>query len=104
MTTDITLFNEDGNDFLETNVTNYMTRHDTYNGDRFLQLVLRFDDNTGVSVIQNPYSYGGRSGLCEAARIRFTGPSIEEYEVFGEPEGWLNEAAVMDYIMKAKGL
>lgn len=31
-----------------------------------------FDNHYGVSVIQNPYSYGGREGLYELAVIRMT--------------------------------
>lgn len=45
------------------------------------QLVYRFPNNYGASVVRGPNTHGGPQGLWELAVIRFYGSAFYEFEV-----------------------
>ena len=45
------------------------------------QIVVRFHNEYGASVIQSPFSYGGERGLWELGIIKFHGPNIDDYKL-----------------------
>lgn len=57
----------------------------------------RFGNGFGASVVRNPHSYGGDSGLWELAVLRYTGPSDDDFQVCYDTPitddvlGWLSE-------------
>jgi hypothetical protein len=61
---------------------------DDMNGIRAFML---FDNNYGVSVIRNSYSYGGRDGLYELAVLGSDGKLCYDTPVTNDVEGYLSE-------------
>jgi hypothetical protein len=45
------------------------------------QVVHRFDNGYGASVVSGPYSYGGEDGLFELAVLRFESPTSDRYHL-----------------------
>lgn len=41
-----------------------------------VQLLYRFDNNYGASVVRNAFSYGHEDGLWELAVVRYVGPDL----------------------------
>jgi hypothetical protein len=45
------------------------------------QRIYRFDNGFGASVVQGPYTYGGKDGLFELAVARFTGEGDDDWSI-----------------------
>lgn len=79
------------------NAATYYTTREHLGGD---SLVMLFPNNYGVSVIRNPYSYGGPEGLWELAVIKGT---PEEWQITYDTPiasdviGHLTEGEVEEY-------
>jgi hypothetical protein len=50
------------------------------------QLLYRFQNDYGASVVKHTFSYGGASGLWELAVIKFTGPDITDFKICYDTE------------------
>lgn len=48
------------------------------------QMILRFKNDYGVSIIQNVFSYGGSEGLYELAVIKLLGEKIGDFKLVSE--------------------
>ncbi len=51
------------------------------------QVMIRFANGYGLSVVRHCYSYGGNAGMWEAAPVRYTGTSLREWEFCGQAKG-----------------
>ena len=63
------------------------------------QWIYRFGNGYGASVVNGPYSYGGRDGLYELAVIVFHGDSREltyDTPVTADVIGWLTGEALSE--------
>lgn len=64
------------------------------------QLIYRFANDFGASVICGPYSYGGDEGLWELAVLKFNGPTWNDFDltydtpITSDVEGHLGVLAV----------
>ncbi len=69
------------------------------------QVMIRFANGYGLSVVRHSMSYGGNSGMWEAAPIRYTSTNLREWEFCGQEKclpgfdyddvrGWLNPSDV----------
>lgn len=67
------------------------------------QIVYRFPNDYGASVIRNKYSYGGKRGLWELAVVKFEN---DVYEVLQSEEiqGFLTEERVNQMLKKIEAL
>lgn len=64
-----------------------------------VQTQLHFTNGYGVSVIRNPYSYGGKTGLFELAVLKDTGVEWDlcyDTEITGDVLGWLTAQEVVE--------
>jgi hypothetical protein len=74
------------------------------------QLIFRFPNDYGASVVRGPYTYGGPEGLFELAVIKFTGPGDYDWSLNYETPvtddviGRLEEAEVREILVKIKEL
>ena len=70
------------------------------------QRIYKFPNGFGASVVQSPFSYGGRVGLWELAMVEFI--DDEKYElvyndiVEGDVLGYLTESEVEEVLEKIK--
>lgn len=55
-----------------------LKKDEIHNG---IQIVHRFDNDLGASVVSHDFSYGGKKGLWEIAPIEFTSPDPEDWEI-----------------------
>jgi hypothetical protein len=62
-----------------------------------VQATIDFDNGRGASVIQAPFSYGGKSGLYEVA-------IFHNDVIDGEVHGWLTEENVTKLLIKTQQL
>lgn len=76
------------------------------------QIVFRFPNNLGASVVRHKHSYGGRQGLWELAVIGFSAKDPEskgwvltyETEVSDDVLGYLTEEDVSEHLIKIHAL
>lgn len=74
-----------------------------------VQIIHKFDNNYGASVIQHEFSYGADEGLWELAVIKFTG-DCENYElcydteITGDVLGYLSDSDVEELLNKIEDL
>jgi len=73
------------------------------------QVVHRFENNFGASVIQHDFSYGGDEGLYELAVVSFADKTNDydlnySTEVADDVLGYLSEEDVKDYLNKIEQL
>ena len=61
-----------------------------------IQAVMDFENGYGVSVVQTPYSYGGKMGLYELAVIDSDGDVVYDTPVAGGVIGYLREEDVTE--------
>lgn len=84
--------------------------HRTHPGGEGTQRIYRFPNGYGASVIQSPYSYGGRDGLYELAVAKFNGEDHDDWSLCYETEitddvlGYLTEREVREALDKIAGL
>lgn len=75
-----------------------------------IQLVFRFDNDWGASVVQHRFSYGGQEGHWELAVIKFYDKSVVDWDInYEHPEShgdvrghlsWLEVLAVLENIKR----
>ena len=82
--------------------------------DRFItetgvhQVVHKFDNGFGASVVNGPYTYGGAEGLYDLAVLKFN--DIGDYHITYETEitddvvGWLPEKKVDEILKQIEAL
>ena len=75
------------------------------------QHVFRFANDYGASVVQGPYTYGGRDGMWELAVLRFDGPGDQDSHLTydtpitgGDVLGWLSPADVAALLLRIAAL
>lgn len=73
------------------------------------QVIHRFDNGFGASVIRGPYTYGGPEGFFEVGVIEFKGDGNEYGLTYDTPItddvlGWLDEAGVEDVLAQIEAL
>jgi hypothetical protein len=76
------------------------------------QRLYRFDNGYGASVVQGPYTYGGKQGLSEMAVLRVTGDgwTDKDWEIdYSTPItddviGWLDEDDVQQKLAEVRAL
>jgi hypothetical protein len=74
------------------------------------QLIFRFENRYGASVIQGPYTYGGDQGLFELAVLRFTGAAPTSFEltydtpITEDVEGYLSGDDVQALLVRIRAL
>lgn len=73
------------------------------------QVVHRFDNGFGASVIRGPYTYGGPKGLFEVGVIEFEGDGdgyglTYDTPITNDVLGWLDEAAVEGVLAQIEAL
>ena len=71
------------------------------------QVLHRFDNGYGASVIQGPYTYGGDDGLFEMAVVHFEGDEytlVYDTPVTDDVLGYLTPSEVAHYLAKVESL
>jgi hypothetical protein len=71
------------------------------------QILHRFDNGYGASVVSNALSYGGDSGLYELAVIKFTGDDWDinyDTTITNDVIGHLTEDKVQNILMEIEAL
>ena len=76
------------------------------------QRLYRFTNGYGVSVVQGPYTYGGKEGLSEMAVLTVTGDgwSDKDWEITYDTPitddviGWLDEDGVQEKLAAVRDL
>jgi hypothetical protein len=72
------------------------------------QAIHRFENNYGASVVRNPFSYGGASGLWELAVIRFNEDNSFDLDydtpITDDVIGYLTNEEVEEILQKIKQL
>lgn len=73
------------------------------------QVIHRFDNGFGASVIRGPYTYGGPEGLFEVGVIEFEREGdgyglTYDTPITSDVLGWLDEAAVEDVLAQIEAL
>ena len=69
-----------------------------------IQAVMHFEKGFGVSVVQTPYSYGGKMGLYEIAVIDSEGQVVYDTAVADGVVGYLRPEDVTDVMEKIQKL
>ena len=70
-----------------------------------IQAVMHFEKGFGVSVVQTPYSYGGKMGLYELAVIDSEGQLVYDTPVTdGDVAGYLQESEVTKLMLEIQKL
>jgi len=70
-----------------------------------IQAVMHFEKGFGVSVVQTPYSYGGKMGLYELAVIDSEGQLVYDTPVAdGDVAGYLQESEVTKLMLEIQKL
>ena len=69
-----------------------------------IQAVMHFEKGFGVSVVQTPYSYGGKMGLYEIAVIDSEGQVVYDTPVADGVVGYLQEAEVTKLMLQIQKL
>lgn len=72
------------------------------------QILHRFDNGYGASVVSHDFSYGGNDGLSELAVIRWRGKNdfdlTYETPITDDVIGWLDDDAVEELVKKIEAL
>lgn len=71
------------------------------------QVIHKFDNGYGASVIQHEFSYGGDEGLYELAVLEFEGDNWQityETEITDDVLGYLSEQDVVELLNQIEGL
>jgi hypothetical protein len=74
-----------------------------------IQILFRFENGKGLSVVRHQYSYGGSSGLWEAAPVEFSNEGWNGWEFIGQSDclpgfvyddvkGWLHPSDIDELI------
>mgnify|MGYP003351550110 FL=1 len=67
------------------------------------QVVLKFPNNYGASLVQGPYTYGGKEGLYEIAVLSFDNETWQicyDTPITDDVIGYLTEKEVMDTLQQ----
>ena len=66
-----------------------------------MQLLFRFDNNYGVSVVSHSFSYDNKDGLFEIAVVKFDGDNFElTYDITDDVLGYQSKEDVISVIEK----
>jgi hypothetical protein len=68
------------------------------------QAIIEFENGYGASIIQTPFSYGGRSGLYELAVLDETGQLTYDTPITSDVLGHLTKAEVSDAMAEIQRL
>lgn len=74
------------------------------------QIVFRFENGYGASVVRGRGSYGGISGLFELAVVRFNSDDPDDFDLVHDTDitddvlGWLSGAEVIGYLSQIQQL
>lgn len=71
------------------------------------QVLFRFDNNYGASVIRGPHTYGGYKGLFELAVVRFDGNKhmiVYDTSITYDVLGWLTGDDVFEKLAEIQSL
>lgn len=68
------------------------------------QVVFKFKNGFGASVVRHTFSYGGKEGLWELAVLDEDGELTYDTPVTDDVEGYLNDDDVVDLLNQIKAL
>lgn len=71
------------------------------------QIVFKFDNGYGASVVRGPYTYGGDEGLFELGVLKFDGNRsglVYDTPITNDVLGWLTGDQVLDRLNQIKAL
>ena len=80
-----------------------------------VQVMIRFANGFGASIVRHAYSYGFDRGLWEAAPVKFTAPGLGPWEFVGQSmdlpgfehddvRGWMDETDIDEFLGMVKSL
>lgn len=85
-----------------------VTPSETKYGNNGMQYVFKFDNGYGASIVQNPYSYGGREGKYELAVLDFhaseEGKLTYDTPITNDVIGWLDIEDIAALLLRIKSL
>ena len=68
------------------------------------QCIVQFPNGYGASVVQGPYTYGGKDGLYELAVLGKDGEITYDTPITNDVLGYLSEAEVEKTLLEIKNL
>lgn len=68
------------------------------------QIIFKFKNGYGASVVRHSFSYGNKDGLWELAVLDKVGSLTYETPVTGDVEGYLNDDQIIDLLQQIKNL
>lgn len=68
------------------------------------QIIFKFKNDYGASVVRHSFSHGNEAGLWELAVLDKGGNLTYETPVTGNVEGYLNDDQIIDLLQQVKNL
>lgn len=69
-----------------------------------VQAIAEFDNGFGASIVQTPYTYGGKDGLYELAVLNTDGHLTYDTPITNDVLGYLTEQDVTEVLIKIQQL
>ncbi len=69
-----------------------------------VQAIAEFDNGFGASIVQTPYTYGGKDGLYELAVLNTDGHLTYDTPITNDVLGYLTEQDVTEVLIKVQQL